>query len=313
MVVVLLLAINLTQNLKQAHSFQVLGIATNVSAGDVFSLENQQRISNGLAPLNDNAQLTAAAQAKAQDMFADDYWAHVAPDGLTPWDFITAAGYNYSTAGENLAKDFDTSSDVVQAWMSSAPHRANVLNSGFQDVGVAVMNGTLQGSQTTLVVAEYGSPSTPPPAPAPAPTQPVASAPATKQSLPTAQAPAPTSPTDGQPTPAATPTVTPTPTAQHKKPIVTAPTPTTTKQQRQTRPFAEQSVSAKQSRTWAQNASLFILLTLFSVSVLKHTAVWRTKRKGLRHIWLRAHPAAQYALLLVAIAANLASSVGVIR
>ena len=314
-VVALLLGINLTQNLVQAHSFQVLGVATNVSSSDVFTLQNQQRVSNGLASLSYNSQLTAAAQAKARDMLAKDYWSHYAPDGTSPWDFITAAGYSYSTAGENLAKNFDTSTDVVQGWMNSAPHRANVLNSSFSDVGIAVMNGTLLGEQTTLVVTEYGAPSIAAATPAPAPTQPAASTPTPKQDASVAQTPALSQPTqlDAQPTPQAPQETSPVPDAQPKEPPDVALSPATTAPAQQKRPFAERSISARQSRTWSQNASLFIVLTLFLVNVLKHTAVWRVKKKGLRHIWLRAHPAAQYALLLVAIVANMASGVGVIR
>jgi hypothetical protein len=95
---------------------------------------------------------------KATDMFAKDYWAHVSPDGTTPWVWIRKAGYNYLYAGENLARGFDTSASVVNAWMNSPEHRANLLSSNYTDIGFAVQSGTLTGTETTLVVQEFGSP-----------------------------------------------------------------------------------------------------------------------------------------------------------
>jgi len=70
------------------------------------------------------------------------------------------AGYNYDSAGENLAKDFTTDSSTVAAWMASPSHRANILNANYQDVGFAVMDSMLNGHPTTLIVALYGSPET---------------------------------------------------------------------------------------------------------------------------------------------------------
>jgi hypothetical protein len=104
-----------------------------------------------------DARLNQSATLKAQNMFAENYWAHVSPSGIQPWYWFTQAGYSYSYAGENLAKDFDTTSGTIQGWMNSPGHRANILNPNYTDVGFAVENGTLVGGQTTLVVAHYGS------------------------------------------------------------------------------------------------------------------------------------------------------------
>jgi len=141
--------------------------ATNINVNDLHSLANQQRASVGLAGLSYNSQLSNAAYGKANHMIANNYWAHIAPDGTAPWYFIQASGYSYTTAGENLAKDFSTSSGVVAGWMASPTHRANVVNTAYTDVGYAVVNGVLSGSETTLVVAMYGAQSVPEPAPAP--------------------------------------------------------------------------------------------------------------------------------------------------
>jgi len=135
----------------------VLGISYSISTSDLLSLTNQQRVANGLTPLIMNDQLTNAAQMKSTDMFAKDYWAHFAPDGTSPWYWFLKAGYQYNYAGENLARGFTTPPDVVNAWMNSPEHRANMLSSNYNDVGFAVQEGTLTGEETVLVVQEFGS------------------------------------------------------------------------------------------------------------------------------------------------------------
>ncbi len=135
----------------------VLGYATNITVEQILDLVNKEREKAGLAPLSLSKELSTAATKKAADMFANNYWAHVSPTGITPWDFITSSGYNYLYAGENLAKDFSTSEEVVQAWMRSPTHRANILKPEYKDIGLAVMNGSLLNSDTTLVVQEFGS------------------------------------------------------------------------------------------------------------------------------------------------------------
>jgi len=137
--------------------------ASNININDLHNLANQERANVGLGALNYNSQLGNAAYNKANYMIANNYWAHVAPDGTTPWYFIQASGYSYTVAGENLAKDFSSSSGVIAGWMASPTHHANVVNSSYQDVGYAVVNGILQGSETTIVVAMYGAQSTPEP------------------------------------------------------------------------------------------------------------------------------------------------------
>ncbi len=124
----------------------------------LIMLTNQQRLAAGLQPLHENADLMASAYAKAEDMLTRNYWAHFAPDGTSPWHFISQSGYQYKGAGENLAMDFSDDQAVMDGWMASPTHRANVLNPAYQDVGVAVVDGQLQGHETTLVVAHYGTP-----------------------------------------------------------------------------------------------------------------------------------------------------------
>lgn len=135
----------------------VLGYATDIRVDALLASTNAQRGSLGLNPLKLNAALSQAAAAKAADMFASNYWAHNSPQGKTPWSFIVGSGYRYTIAGENLAKNFSTSGGVVSAWMASPTHRDNIVKPGYQDVGFAVVNGVLNGEETTLVVQMFGA------------------------------------------------------------------------------------------------------------------------------------------------------------
>jgi len=136
---------------------KVLGVATDISIPRLLELVNQKRAENGLSALSNNDQLADAARRKAAGMLEKHCWAHFCDGGLSPWTSILAAGYHYETAGENLAKDFCCSSDVVSAWMESQSHRDNILRGSYQDVGFAVVNGTIDGGETTLVVQMFGS------------------------------------------------------------------------------------------------------------------------------------------------------------
>lgn len=136
----------------------ILGFASSITPAQVVEKTNAQRAQQGLPPLTTNSKLNQAAAAKAQDMMADQYWAHVAPDGTQPWAFIKGAGYNYKVAGENLARDFMNSDDMMSAWMASPTHRANIVSNKYSEIGIAVVDGTLQGYETTLVVQMFGTP-----------------------------------------------------------------------------------------------------------------------------------------------------------
>lgn len=141
-----------------SKSGDLLGYATNISKAAIISLTNNERASFGLQTLSENSALNNAAVLKAKDMFQKNYWAHYGPDGTSPWYFFGLVGYQYAAAGENLARDFATSEGVVNAWMNSPGHRANILNSNFTEIGVGVVNGNLQGEDTTLVVQLFGKP-----------------------------------------------------------------------------------------------------------------------------------------------------------
>src|SRR3990167_5043216 len=104
----------------------------------IVAQTNIQRFDNGLLPpLSTNAKLEAAALAKAQDMFNKQYFEHVSPSGLDPGTLVKNAGYEYILSGENLILgNFKDEQELVQAWMDSPGHRANILNERFVDIGV---------------------------------------------------------------------------------------------------------------------------------------------------------------------------------
>lgn len=136
----------------------ILGYSSEITVQKVLDQTNNERIKLGLEPLVYSPVLSESAKEKAQDMFADNYWAHNSPQGKTPWTFFDAVGYKYSTAGENLAKDFYNTDSLVFAWMNSPTHKANIVNSKYKEIGIAVVNGTLGDIKTTLIVQHFGAP-----------------------------------------------------------------------------------------------------------------------------------------------------------
>lgn len=136
----------------------VLGYSSEITVQKVFNMTNDERVQNGLIIYHYNSTLSQSAQKKAQDMFTNNYWAHNSPSNKTPWDFIKETGYQYSVAGENLAKDFYDTDSLMKTWMNSPTHKANIVNNKYQEIGIAVVNGVLDGVKTTLVVQHFGTP-----------------------------------------------------------------------------------------------------------------------------------------------------------
>lgn len=138
----------------------VLAYSTSVGNESLLTETNQKRADSGDGTLKESTLLDQAAQAKANDMVARDYWSHNTPDGKAPWIFIDQAGYQYHKAGENLAYGFTSSKDVVNGWMNSPTHRANLLDNGFTEVGfgVATSQNYQKTGPETIVVTFYGEP-----------------------------------------------------------------------------------------------------------------------------------------------------------
>ncbi len=129
--------------------------AANYTSQEVIALANEDRAALGLEPLNADEKLMQAAMDKARDMFEKGYWDHFGPNGESPWQFIKGEGYEYTMAGENLAKGYTDANKMNQAWMESPGHRANIVKAEFNEIGVAVVDGTLEGQDVTLVVQMF--------------------------------------------------------------------------------------------------------------------------------------------------------------
>ncbi len=135
----------------------VLGYASNINTSDLYKYTNVEREKFAVGVLTLNPDLSKAATEKANDMFKNNYWSHVSPSGVEPWYFFSQVGYDYTYAGENLAKNFNDSKSVVKAWMNSPSHKDNMLSPNYTDIGFAVVNGVLDGYETTLVVQFFGT------------------------------------------------------------------------------------------------------------------------------------------------------------
>lgn len=107
---------------------------------DVVRLVNQHRVKNGLKPLSANWELSRVARYKSQDMVDNRYFSHTSPTYGTPFQMIRAFGLSYRTAGENIAYGQKTPRAVVDAWMNSGGHRANILNESYTQIGVGYVS-----------------------------------------------------------------------------------------------------------------------------------------------------------------------------
>ncbi|MFD1170982.1 CAP domain-containing protein [Oceanobacillus picturae] len=113
---------------------------------EVVELTNQERAKQGLSPLKIDTELSKVAREKSSDMASNGYFAHNSPSYGSPFDMMKQFGISYSTAGENIAKGQRTPEEVVNAWMNSEGHRANIMNANFTHIGVGYVE---QGNHWT--------------------------------------------------------------------------------------------------------------------------------------------------------------------
>lgn len=125
----------------------------------IVASTNDEREDDSLSELKRNPVLDQAAQMKAEHMAAEGYFAHYSPSGVSPWHWFKTANYNFIHAGENLAVHFTDSGRLVDAWMDSPTHRANIMNGQFTEIGIGVAEGEYEGYDTLFVVQMFGSPS----------------------------------------------------------------------------------------------------------------------------------------------------------
>ena len=127
----------------------------------VVSLTNNFRRQNGLSALTANPLLNAAAQTQSQNMALQDYFDHTAPDGSTPGQRVTAAGYQWSRVAENIGAGYNTADAVVQGWINSPGHRANMLDPNVTEIGVGYYfhpNDTGNENWNYYWTQEFGKP-----------------------------------------------------------------------------------------------------------------------------------------------------------
>lgn len=134
----------------------VLSAFTTIE-NEILTLVNESRAQAQVVPLKIDLELGRAAQAKADDMIANDYFAHFGSDGKSPWDWIDYKKYPYSIAGENLGKDFVTASSVHRALLVSSTHKKNILNPGYRDLGIGIAVGQINNRDTMVLVQMFGA------------------------------------------------------------------------------------------------------------------------------------------------------------
>jgi uncharacterized protein YkwD len=122
---------------------------------EVVRLVNVERVNAGCQPVNADDRLTAAARAHSTDMAVRGYFSHTTPEGVDFTTRISNAGYRWSRAGENIAKGYPDPASVMDGWMNSNGHRANILNCGYQDLGVGVARDS---TGTLLWTQDFASP-----------------------------------------------------------------------------------------------------------------------------------------------------------
>lgn len=130
---------------------------SSLTTARILALTNAARKGEALPPLTVDARLSRGALDKARDMLAHQYFDHDSPDGTSSWYWFTKEGYRYDAAGENLAAGFDSSEELVAAWLDSPAHAANILGDAYEDTGIAVVTGKLFGETTTVAVQLFGA------------------------------------------------------------------------------------------------------------------------------------------------------------
>ena len=131
----------------------------SVTLAGILAKTNLERTNISLIALTHSRKLDASAQKKAADILQKQYFEHTSPEGKTVTDLVTEQGYNYIKVGENLALGtFASDDEVVQAWMHSPGHRANILDTDYTEMGIGVAYGTYAGKHVVVVVQHFGRP-----------------------------------------------------------------------------------------------------------------------------------------------------------
>jgi len=119
--------------------------AAEITRDNVLAQMNAVRADRGLPPLRFESRLQKAADDRMRDMEEQEYWAHESPDGRSPFTWLRAESYDFEFAAENLAAGFETNEVLVQSWMESPGHRANIISPLYADCGIAIIDGSTKG------------------------------------------------------------------------------------------------------------------------------------------------------------------------
>lgn len=150
--------------LSSSQGTELLPVVSNqqeqeLSVSGIISSTNFERKKMGLPELMKDPQLSKSAEVKLQDMFQKQYFQHVSPSGDSVSDVVRKTGYEYIVVGENLALGiFAGDAQVVAAWMASPGHKKNILDTRYQEIGLAVGQGMYQGRKQWLIVQHFAKP-----------------------------------------------------------------------------------------------------------------------------------------------------------
>jgi uncharacterized protein YkwD len=122
--------------------------ANEITVENVLRQMNAHRAAASLPALRADEKLTRAANDRMRHMEEEAFWGHTSPDGLSPFTWVTLRSYEYRAVAENLANGFDTAAVLVESWMESPGHRANILSADFEDCGIAIIEGSTTGRAT---------------------------------------------------------------------------------------------------------------------------------------------------------------------
>lgn len=146
---------------KEIPTLFTVGENPALTRSEIIAKTNVERTSRGLSALRENSFLNRAAERKLEDIFAQQYFDHISPQGVGPGDLVDKVGYDYVAVSENLALgSFKNAGAVVTAWMNSSGHRANILDTRMSEIGVALGKGNFKGERVWIIVQEFGKPLT---------------------------------------------------------------------------------------------------------------------------------------------------------
>jgi uncharacterized protein YkwD len=126
-------------------SSMVAGELDSITIESVIRAMNEERHAQGLQPLAVDPRLAAAAEDRMRHMEEQAFWAHESPDGMTPFVWVKMRAYDFGRVGENLASGFETATVLMESWMESPGHRANIMSADYEDCGIAIIEGSTTG------------------------------------------------------------------------------------------------------------------------------------------------------------------------